>query len=638
MLHTREHYTPFYGEINLNYVEFYSLPLGMGGFLPHPDITMLYDVEDDELPNNVTPSTRFYSPLFNEIGLEKVMMYPNDLLFLYAAPGGGTTDLLCLKQISSNIPRCEFITLNKNQNATPANTFQPRIVSVKSESEDMQEDISQIKNKANSNFPVCSECGQHQKSTMVDHFLGQNKPDNESLKCDACNYIAPTECSLSAHVRFHDDIAPHVCPECGKDFPSSQQLNDHLDLVCFHLAKEVRFRCPAKKCGKLFVQIVTFTAHFMTHMQCLNKCSICVEKYFQDDELAEHVGEHDGSNVSFEKVYKCSVCPEAYPAAAKSELKEHVESHVSEKTHRVYAYICRKCRTYIRSSLAYANHLLRCPKFNQNQGANEDVDTRNRAHFVTTICFTCHTKFRYKINVARFKPVICPTCGKKFETTVAEIPPTNKCVLCNLVLKPSEKETHKLKCKYSRPVVELICDDLENPKILADYLKESAKKRKKKSSSVPMNKSKKPLLEESDLYLEAGKPVEFDGIYRCKLCEYVNDKRDEFHIHVVSHRDVSTSYQCMECGECFVVKPSLVKHLHYFHKVSNTEEYFEVNNCFDKDAVKELEETMKLAPGEIKGPVEENQCRVCLKKFENDLELKKHFRVHGMAFLLHNSK
>lgn len=75
---------------------------------------------------------------------------------------------------------------------------------------------------------------------MSEHFLSDNRPFNDSLKCSICKYIAPTRCSLQAHERIHDSVAPYVCPECGKGFDDWQPLHAHLDDVCFHLAKQVR--------------------------------------------------------------------------------------------------------------------------------------------------------------------------------------------------------------------------------------------------------------------------------------------------------------------------------------------------------------------------------------------------------------
>lgn len=235
----------------------------------------------------------------------------------------------------------------------------------------------------------------------------------------------------------------------------------------------------------------------------------------------------------------------------------------------------------------------------------------------------------------------CPKCGTSYKRTFRDPIAKETCMLCNEEYADNELENHKLKCKYANAKVVLTKmgenrkEKLESPK--SD---DSTKRKKKRNHPLELQKIKKIAQEtaESELYAQLDIPSEFDGSFHCKLCEFTDARRETFHSHVKTHREVSTCYQCMDCGECFVVKPSLVKHLQFFHKIFDTDRYFEENDCFDRAALKELEEIMKLAPGESKNPVEENQCRVCLQKFEDELELKKHFRVHGMAFLMHNTK
>ncbi|KAL3276711.1 hypothetical protein HHI36_012081 [Cryptolaemus montrouzieri] len=164
---------------------------------------------------------------------------------------------------------------------------------------------------------------------------------------------------------------------------------------------------------------------------------------------------------------------------------------------------------------------------------------------------------------------------------------------------------------------------------------------RKRKRAAFVFRGKKPMLssppeEVTDLQADEAKP--FNGTYYCKLCNFQETEREKFHEHIVVHRDVSTAYQCMECGECFVVKPSLLKHLLHYHKIKDTNDYLESNDCYDKNAVEELKEIMKLAPGESRGPVKENQCRVCLQEFSDGTELRKHFRIHGMAFLMKNTR
>ena len=136
---------------------------------------------------------------------------------------------------------------------------------------------------------------------------------------------------------------------------------------------------------------------------------------------------------------------------------------------------------------------------------------------------------------------------------------------------------------------------------------------------------------------ELEEPKPFEGTYCCKNCQFTTENRKTFHEHVTEHRDISTSYQCMECGECFMVKPSLSKHLLYYHQIQDFDKYIEENNCYSKEALAELREALQLSLLSA-NKVEPNQCRVCLKKFTEEYELSKHFRSHGMAFLLKNGK
>lgn len=172
----------------------------------------------------------------------------------------------------------------------------------------------------------------------------------------------------------------------------------------------------------------------------------------------------------------------------------------------------------------------------------------------------------------------------------------------------------------------------------SDSWKTDDSTKKKRKRTYPNISRQRKAEKEVEFDLTAEEPVQFDGTYRCKLCDYEDTNRDRFHGHIKEHRDISTAYQCMECAECFVVKPSLEKHLLHFHNIVDHESYLKENDCFDVDAVKELENVMKLAPGESKEPVKENQCRVCRQEFQDALSLNKHFRIHGMAFLLRNAK
>ena len=105
----------------------------------------------------------------------------------------------------------------------------------------------------------------------------------------------------------------------------------------------------------------------------------------------------------------------------------------------------------------------------------------------------------------------------------------------------------------------------------------------------------------------------------CK-CQFATDSVEAFRSHVILHRTDPDDFQCLECGLCFVVQPSLEKHLLFQHQIKDIKEYIAKNNVCDR--IKQESDR-----------VNENQCCVCYEIFDSKLNLDLHFRTHGMAFL-----
>ncbi|KAF2903856.1 hypothetical protein ILUMI_02315 [Ignelater luminosus] len=709
LLHTRQHYTLLGGQINLESLEVSLLPFGLAGFLPDPSVPLLYQVEDDNVGETSFINTRFYSPVHESMGQPIVNLVPNELLFFFSPEPNAPSTSLVLKQISSNIPRCQFVVLDNNRFAPVPNGVDvtgkeiSNSVQIKEEPQEQtnqsncQYDMpiitkietldepnnetqeTSIPNSSNvnipfneniENFPRCPECKEVQVVPMGEHFLKTKTPFQDSLRCSICKYIAPTKCSLRAHERIHNSVAPYVCPECGKDFDDWESLHAHLEEVCFHLTKQVRMRCPGKKCGKIFAQIITFSAHFLLHMLCLNKCVVCNIVFASDFEFAEHNEMYDYNHGSI-KIYKCTVCSDLDETFTSSTYQEHIHEHTTSRRQCLYVYICKRCHSYFRSTLTYATHLLRCNKpmpqttsqffIRRDTAMLTEVKRKRKGSIINVlgICIACKMQTKIEVHNYDSVPTNCSKCGNRLsykkgikktememmfesdsEITLNNTINTGKCLLCGQKMTINEIKDHfsKKKCKFQDPIV--IIDSkiasASSSNSSSPKSDDSVKKKRRRISSKFRKLS--TTNSETDMTIEPEEPIPFDGTYRCKLCDFSNTSREVFHEHIVKHRDVCTAYQCMECGECFVVKPSLAKHLLYFHQITEIEAYFDENNCFDKEAVKELENIMRLAPGETKEPVAENQCRVCLQQFNDTLELNKHFRIHGMAFLFKNSK
>lgn len=670
LLHVREHFTLYGGEIILENLDVLLLPFGLGGFLSNPNIVKLYDVEDDSVGETQSINSRFYSPTPQSFAQPFIHFIANELLFFYSTQANDPSSYLVLKQISSNIPHCRFVRLDQNKanliipptetekdKVAASNNLITQEVTCENESETNSQQIGfkitkieSLKESTKSTIKLltCPECEQSQTVPLREHFLQTNKPLPNLSKCEACKYVAPSKCSQRAHERTHSNAPPFVCPECGRQFAENETLKDHLEDVCFHSTKQVRFRCPARKCGKIFAQTMTFCSHFMTHMQPILQCAVCKKTFIEEDHYMEHKNSHT-VNPQPAKVYKCTVCTDN-KNFTQDTYDSHIDMHATDQKQCLYVYICKHCHSYFRSTITYATHLQRCSKalaYMNLIHSNKKGVVSFPAKEKLSQCLIC--KLFIKANA---QDLFCGICrAKEYQTKkyfnflvkANQLEPNSQkkfiCVLCKRCLAADEIYIHfaAKKCKYSNPIV--LLSSVQHTNSTVDDIQ--TKKRKRLLNVTYPNKQTKLSESQSQDNLSiptTPSPIPFDGMYRCKICNYNDTERKEFHSHIMQHRAILTAYQCMECGDCFVVKPSLVKHLLYFHQITDAENYFQENNCFNKEAVKKLESVMRLAPGESKEPVGENQCRVCLKDFTNSTELNKHFRIHGMAFLLKNSK
>ncbi|RZF39087.1 hypothetical protein LSTR_LSTR016406 [Laodelphax striatellus] len=153
-----------------------------------------------------------------------------------------------------------------------------------------------------------------------------------------------------------------------------------------------------------------------------------------------------------------------------------------------------------------------------------------------------------------------------------------------------------------------------------DYEDESvvrmAKKRSPPKAKPPTTSGLKAQFDRG-LVMEASQSAASN--LKCVKCSFVADSVPTLRGHVTEHRTDRSALQCLECGECFVVLPSLEKHLAIRHHILDVDRYIADNpSCVpptDADASDTLE------------------CSVCLSSFASRQELEKHTRTHGMAFL-----
>ncbi|XP_072397985.1 uncharacterized protein [Diabrotica undecimpunctata] len=553
LLHMRSHFTSDCNPINLNDIRTDILPVELAGFFPIPEVPVLYEKEEEMSTDNNYIDVQFYSPKKDQKGQNVVELIGDTIVFVE------NNELLALKQVCKNVPKCQFVTIEEH-NQLRESCHTENEANIKEEILDYVEQftlpvISKVETVREQPFTImpiqCMDCKKchHHETSLARHYQGLQKPDNPSLTCDTCNFIAPTNCSFLAHCRLHTNTAPHVCPECGSGFDDSDDLRKHLDDVCFHFAKQVKMSCPATKCRKLFSTRKNFILHFKKiHFNVGINCESCRFVTYSAQEGDKHFTLNNG-DCELINIYTCDVC-KTFSASNESEMHTHAKFHYSQANCNAYVFVCTYCRKNFRSDITYSAHMLRCT-------SRKLFNSAGKPRLVRTL----------------------------------------SCVLCKDKLTTDEQVLHKALCKYANPVV--IAYKLSESYINAmtdgsNHLIKSPKsndcveitKKRRKKYLTDISKRRKP---ETRPDLIAEKPMEFDGTYHCQLCDYSSADRSDFHAHIRTHRDISSPYQCMECGECFVVKPTLFKHLRHYHNISDHESYMKCNDCFDTATVKMME-------------------------------------------------
>ncbi|KAL1490512.1 hypothetical protein ABEB36_013194 [Hypothenemus hampei] len=698
LLHCRKHFALDKGTINLNSLEVLALPVGMAGYDKHPDVDYLYDLEEDLNIGETLLNSYFYSPNIEDKGKELIHLLPIEMTINEAQ------EALALKQIAKNIPKCQFISLRafkemcsqidycvtvksepsdenvfKNESqrsfAQKSVSQQPKQINgsdisssngmnslnishkerksdnvvvpviTKIETIEESENTSSPKKKTPSLEHKCTEC-QQECPNLTFHFLGENRPVGEKFRCYHCKLISPTECAFKAHARIHIKMPPFVCPDCGIEYSQFSNLMSHMDTICYHMTKSVRYRCPGRRCGKIFASEATFGPHFrLVHIDTLVHCKTCQKTFTQLHEYEEHAQAHNGDKYGVVKSFSCPTCRKTEMSV--TQLRKHIEFHCRDLNRCIYIFMCKYCKCYFRSVQTMGTHLQNCKV--QKSGLPRRIRPADMSKYITGNCKNCNNKIiSLKLNATP----LCNNCTiepipKKSPVVLKKVPVPEKCVciLCKTQIDFNERRRHQLECKYAKPhvfVEKLNLDEVNFNQSFSSSNSEfessiDGSPHKNLSDSERPKKKHKPnklkKLEEDDLTAE--EPIQFDGTYQCRLCPFKQTERLKFHEHIKGHRHISTAYQCMECGECFVVKPSLIKHLLHYHNITDSDHYFNNNDCFDHGAINELAKVVKAPYMAVN--VEENQCRVCMESFDTAQEHDTHFRIHGMAFLMKNS-
>ncbi|KAM7285513.1 zinc finger protein 532 [Ixodes scapularis] len=434
---------------------------------------------------------------------------------------------------------------------------------------------------------VCSECFVELRdaSAREDHF---HPSRGNLLRCASCPMLCTSECALRAHRRLHLQRRPFVCPECGlRTEEPWAAFHRHVCLHCHHFDRIVGYHCQL--CPALLLDQNELAAHIVdTHSSALHKCQACPMAFVSLDNFHQHrKSVHPKLRSTCWLILKCPLCEAVF--ASSELLTSHVGNHLERCGRSLFK--CTACDSLQPTRADLIAHL---EKLHPGLHEPSSLVAEERGFAVAV--------------VASSEGVVgAPYSAGVKKEEVIELDDDDD----------GEDQDRE----------EVI--DEEAVRLAREAKRQAVTKTyspKKKARSNSQNSSQNSTSAEEQLQPEAGHTKNAapnnnnNNARTCAKCAFESDDPAVFRKHIATHRPANhETFQCPECGLCYVVEPSLRKHLRGVHRI--------VENAAEDAS------STAVAGNNAGGACAGHRCSVCLATFDTERELKSHTRTHGMAFL-----
>uniref|UniRef100_A0A8C6X659 Zinc finger protein 687 n=1 Tax=Naja naja TaxID=35670 RepID=A0A8C6X659_NAJNA len=437
----------------------------------------------------------------------------------------------------------------------------------------------------------------------------------------------------------------------------------HLKDACLHFSRRIGYRCPS--CSVVFGGVNSIKSHIQaSHCEVFHKCPVCPMAFKSAPSAHGHIyTQHPGfSNQQSKMIYKCAMCDTVF--THKPLLSSHFDQHLVNQ--RVSVFKCPDCPLLFAQKRTMLEHLKvrggwlgngrgreraagrgltaasvsLGPQNNHQQQQQQqlkpkeelrktkrgrfqrkaEMGRRSRSNGWT--CGICHSWFPERDEyVVHMKKVH----GKVWRGGACQAPPSAPSAPPSLrrhIRVNHEGIKRVYPCRYctegkrtfsSRLILEKHIQVRHGIKVTDANRSEEASSRKRKLSSDEGDSCS----EEPDSTTPPSKNPKGSrrSPYHCRKCGYVAPTAADFQEHIPRHRTGESAHQCHECGLCFTSQVSLSRHRFITHK---------------KRLRKPGGRGEEGSPSANEGSL---SCTVCGKGFDTQLNLKTHFRTHGMAFI-----
>ncbi|XP_055625495.1 zinc finger protein 62-like [Toxorhynchites rutilus septentrionalis] len=157
--------------------------------------------------------------------------------------------------------------------------------------------------------------------------------------CTVCGALVQ---NIQNHMVIHEEIRPHQCAECPKNFTNRNKLQTHINSV--HLKKR-DYECEI--CGKAYLERNNLRRHLRFHQgEPKFKCDLCPEAF----QFADKLRSHTLLTHTEAKKHECHVCGTMF--LLESTLNKHLKLHNNDRPHK-----CEFCEKTFRLASCKVIHM-----------------------------------------------------------------------------------------------------------------------------------------------------------------------------------------------------------------------------------------------------------------------------------------
>uniref|UniRef100_A0A8C6TUW0 Zinc finger protein 687a n=1 Tax=Neogobius melanostomus TaxID=47308 RepID=A0A8C6TUW0_9GOBI len=491
----------------------------------------------------------------------------------------------------------------------------------------------------------CPECQTQfsKPEEVAKHF--QELITSQTTSCTECSppMLLSNNCCAAAHLRIHQNSAPHVCPECGG--------------MCTIFLSIAPGLCRCSSCLVVFGSLNSVKSHIQqAHCDVFHKCPVCPMAFKSAPSIQTHISAQHPTMKENQTVviYKCVMCDTVF--THKSLLYVHFDTHLVNQ--KVHVFKCPECSRQFSQRSSLMDHLkvrfsniqykklthFILLKMESSEGEECATSTAKKASCQKSLTYTGHNGNLDDITYSSFSTT--SNLRRHIRDKHKPVTRSFRCQYCTDVKKTFNSRAMLEKHIQLRHSLDVGDQDF----ITVGHQGDEADSSSEQDGSSGFRSRRRAAVksEHGEETVSGASPVkkwrtpntptsETEKGFRCAPCGFTSEDQAAFLEHISVHRKEARggTQQCLQCGVCFTSNHSLSRHRFIVHKVRDSENQEVPKLCPAPSTDENHEDKNALGGSALESPGGEGAlaCKVCGKHFEKTTDLNTHFRTHGMAFI-----